>query len=129
MISIFDNYHLSSLDRSFSSHLYHMHTKIREILSLVFNQIYFQIFNRQIFQFTIPVLIGTIQKPDSTSMRFFFLIIVCLSRYWSFLWAYFCFHIQDPSSCNFNFNQAIKFLVSHAHIFSLHLYNDITNNS
>jgi hypothetical protein len=40
-----------------------------------------------------------------------------------------CCHIQDPfASCTFNFNQPKKLLVSHAHIFLLHLYNVITNN-
>ena len=56
-------------------------------------------------------------------------IMVWLNRQLAFLMGLQCCHIQDPfASCTFNFNQPKKLLVSHAHIFLLHLYNVITNN-
>jgi hypothetical protein len=130
---LFDNHHLSSLDRSFHLICVHMHTKICEIFSSIFNQNSFQICYPHIFKFTISFhfQICSILEPEFTSMRFPSHNNLALYNQQAlvFLMGLQYFHFQDPPSYNSIFTQPNKLLASHAYIFSLQIYNGITNNS
>jgi hypothetical protein len=99
MLFQLDNHHLSLQDRSFISPVSHTYSN-HEMLSSIPIYNFFQICHPQISKFHIFIFRFVPHRNQIHKYEIFLLITVWLNRHWSSLWAYLCFHIQDPSSCN-----------------------------
>jgi hypothetical protein len=99
-----DNHSLSLHDRLFISPMSHAYNNY-EMLSSILIQNFLANLSPTDFQISYFIFRYVPHKIQIHKYDIFLPIVVWLNGNCSYLWAYFCFHIQDHSSCNFNFNQ------------------------